>query len=55
MFQPGYRGFLDFCRRLDVKLAPFQRTIARAAFGPERELVAVLPRGNAKTSTAPQA
>jgi phage terminase large subunit-like protein len=26
--------------------------IARAAFGPEREVVAILPRGNAKTTTA---
>jgi phage terminase large subunit-like protein len=51
VFQPGYRGFLDFARRLDVKLAGFQRTIARAAFGPERELAVIVGRGNRKTST----
>lgn len=49
---PTYRGFCAFCRTVDVDLAPFQRTIARAAFGPERETVAVIPRGSAKSTTA---
>jgi hypothetical protein len=44
--------FEDFCTRLGVTLAPFQRKIARAAVGSEREVVAVLPRGSAKSTTA---
>lgn len=48
----GYRGLLALARALDRPLVPHQRTIARAAFGAERECVAVVPRGNAKTSTA---
>ena len=51
-FRPGYRGLLTLARTLDIDLAPFQRRIARAAFGVERELVVVVPRGNAKTTTA---
>lgn len=51
-FRSGYRGFLAFCSQLDVELAPFQREIARAAHGPERECACVIPRGNAKTTTA---
>lgn len=50
-FRPTYRGFCRFTRALGVDLAPFQRTIARASFG-EREIVAVLPRGSAKSTTA---
>ncbi|KAA0275387.1 MAG: hypothetical protein EDQ89_00195 [Acidobacteria bacterium] len=48
----GYRGLLDFCGQIDEPLAPYQRRIARLHFGAEREMVAVLPRGNAKTTTA---
>jgi phage terminase large subunit-like protein len=51
-FTPGYRGFLGFCAAIGVDLAPFQRLIARAAFGTERELAVILPRGSAKTTTA---
>lgn len=51
-FRPGYRGWLAFCRTLGEDVAPFQRRIARAHFGPDREVVAVLPRGNAKSTTA---
>lgn len=50
--RPGYRGLLAFCTAIGEPLAPYQRRIARAHFGPERECVAVLPRGNAKTTTA---
>ena len=46
------RDFEQFCQRLGVDLAPFQRKIASAAFGPERELVCVLPRGQGKTELA---
>jgi len=49
---PGYEGFLAFCRLLDAPLADFQRDIAQAAFAAEREIVCVLPRGNAKTTTS---
>ncbi|MEZ5077301.1 MAG: terminase large subunit [Solirubrobacterales bacterium] len=47
-----YRGFLAFTRALGVELETFQRKIARAAFGAEREVAAILPRGNAKTTLA---
>lgn len=50
--RPGYRGLLGFCEALGEPLEPYQRRIARMHFGPEREMVAVLPRGNAKTTTA---
>lgn len=50
--RPGYRGLLAFCRQIGEPLALYQRQIARLHFGPEREMVAVLPRGNAKTTTA---
>jgi phage terminase large subunit-like protein len=51
-FRPSYRGFLKFCQTVGYALKPFQRRIARAHFGPERELVAVLPRGSAKSTLA---
>jgi phage terminase large subunit-like protein len=44
--------FEEFCGELGEPLAPHQRKIARALSGPEREIVAVLPRGNAKSTTA---
>ncbi|MBO0767540.1 MAG: hypothetical protein J2O48_02525 [Solirubrobacterales bacterium] len=49
---PGYRGLLALARQVGPELAPHQRTIGRAMFGPERQTVVVVPRGNAKTSTA---
>ncbi len=49
---PGYRGFLRFCAAVEYELAPFQKRIARAHFGPDRELVAILPRGSAKSTLA---
>ena len=51
-FAPTVRGLYRFARELGVELQPFQRTICRAAFGPEREVAAILPRGNGKTSLA---
>lgn len=52
-FKPGYRGFLAFCRAVGYdELAAFQRRIARAHFGGERETVAILPRGSAKSTLA---
>jgi len=51
-FAPGYRGFLAFARALDYDLKPFQRRIARAHHGAEREVVAILPRGSAKSTLA---
>jgi len=50
--QPGLAGLAAFCKLIDEPLAPFQRRIARAYFGKAREVCAVLPRGNAKTTTA---
>jgi len=50
--RPGIAGLIEWCKLIDEPLAPFQRRIARAYFGKAREVCAVLPRGNAKTSTA---
>ncbi len=45
------RSFYRFAASVDRPLEPFQRKIARAHFlGPERELAAVLSKGNAKSS-----
>jgi hypothetical protein len=43
-------GFERFCERIGLHLEPFQRRIAKAATGPEHELVVLLPRGNGKTT-----
>lgn len=51
-FRPGYRGFLAFAQAVGADLEDFQRRIARAHFGPERETVAILPRGSIKSTTA---
>ena len=50
--RPGLAGLVGFCEAIGEPLAPFQRRIARAYFGPSREIAAVLPRGNSKTTTA---
>jgi phage terminase large subunit-like protein len=42
--------FEDFCAQIGLKLEPFQRRIAKAAAGPEREFVCLLPRGQGKTT-----
>lgn len=46
----SYRGFLAMCQALRFDLEPYQRRIARAVFGPEREIVAILPRGAGKST-----
>lgn len=51
VFRPGLSGLVDFCELIGEPLAPFQKRIARLYFGPEREMAAILPRGNAKTTT----
>ena len=42
--------FEPFCERIGLHLEPFQLRIAKAAAGPEREFVALLPRGQGKTT-----
>src|SRR3954447_13299089 len=42
--------FSDFCASVGLDLEPFQRKIATAIAGPQRETVVLLPRGNGKTS-----
>ena len=49
---PGYRGLLELADAVGYELEGFQKRIARAAFGGERELVVLLPRGCAKTTLA---
>jgi phage terminase large subunit-like protein len=49
--RPGYKGLLALCELIGEPLAPYQRRIARLHFGTEREAAAILPRGNAKTTT----
>lgn len=52
-FAPTARGFYAFCRAVGyTELRPFQRRIARAHFEAEREVVAILPRGSAKSTLA---
>jgi phage terminase large subunit-like protein len=43
-------SFPAFCSLIGLNLEPFQRRIASAAGGPERELAVLLPRGNGKTT-----
>jgi phage terminase large subunit-like protein len=52
VIQPGLRGLTTFCELIDEPLEAHEKRIARAHFGPQREVVAVLPRGNLKTSLA---
>lgn len=53
LYPPGYRGFLRFATDVGYRLAPFQRTIARAFFAPgAREVAACLPRSSAKSTLA---
>lgn len=46
----GVTSFTAFCRLIGLELEPFQRRIASAAAGPERELAVLLARGNGKTT-----
>lgn len=50
--QPGYDGLVAFCDAIDEPLLPHEQRIARAYFGTAREIVAILPRGNLKTTLA---
>ena len=50
--QPGYRGLAAFCDLIGEPLQPHEKRIARAYFGPAREIAPILPRGNAKTTLA---
>jgi phage terminase large subunit-like protein len=50
--RPGINGFLAFCEAIEFELEPYMRRIARAYFGKSREVAAILPRGNAKTTLA---
>jgi phage terminase large subunit-like protein len=50
-FTPTLRGYA-FARAVDAEIKPFQRKLARAFFGDEREVVAILPRGSLKSTTA---
>jgi phage terminase large subunit-like protein len=52
VFAPNYRGFLAYCRVVGYKPAAFQKRLARAHFAGEREVVAILPRGSAKSTLA---
>ncbi|MEJ7894536.1 MAG: terminase TerL endonuclease subunit [Solirubrobacteraceae bacterium] len=50
--RPGLTGLVAFCKLIDEPLLPHERRIAKAYFGPAREVCAILPRGNAKTTVA---
>ena len=43
-------SFPAFCKLIGLDLEPFQRKIASAASGPERELAVLLPRGQGKSA-----
>jgi phage terminase large subunit-like protein len=47
--QETLRDFEAMCRLADFEIESFQSRIAGAAFGPERELVVLLARGNGKS------
>lgn len=42
--------FTGFCGQVGLHLEPFQKRIAKAAAGRERELIVLLPRGQGKTT-----
>src|SRR3954454_23907118 len=48
----GLEGLSAFCDAIGEPLHPHERRIARAYFGPAREVAAIIPRGNAKTTLA---
>jgi phage terminase large subunit-like protein len=50
--EPGFRGLVALCELIGEPLEPHEKRIARAHFGPEREVYAILPRGNLKTTLA---
>jgi phage terminase large subunit-like protein len=47
--QESLRSFLSLCDRAGFAPEPFQKKIASAFFGPEPELLVLLPRGNGKS------
>lgn len=47
---PGAASFRRFCEEVGRPLEPYQRRIADASFGPERELAVIIGKGNRKTS-----
>src|SRR5829696_2456606 len=48
----GLAGLVEFCELIAEPLHAHEKRIARAYFGAAREIVAILPRGNAKTTLA---
>src|ERR671910_90392 len=50
--RPGLAGLVELCDLIDEPLHPHEKRIARAYFGAAREVAAILPRGNAKTTLA---
>ena len=50
--RPGLAGLAELCDLIDEPLHPHEKRIARAYFGAAREVCAILPRGNAKTTLA---
>jgi phage terminase large subunit-like protein len=50
--RPGLAGLAEFGQAIGEPLEPHERRIARAYFGSAREVAAILPRGNAKTTLA---
>jgi phage terminase large subunit-like protein len=49
---PGLTGLQELCDLIDEPLYPHEKRIARAYFGSAREICAILPRGNSKTTLA---
>ena len=43
-------GFESFAAASGLRLEPFQKRISKAIAGPERECVALVPRGQGKTA-----
>jgi len=50
--RPDLTGLAELCDAIEEPLQPHERRVARAYFGPAREICAILPRGNAKTTLA---
>src|SRR5215211_9284096 len=50
--RPGLAGLVEFCKLIGEPLHAHEERIAHAYFGPAREICAILPRGNAKTTLA---
>jgi hypothetical protein len=49
---PVFAGLVELCALIDEPLQAHERLIARAYSGAAREIVAVLPRGNRRTTLA---